>query len=342
MGSQPGISVSYGASCAGVALIHTYCLGRWALGRISTAGLLAPDHNGSVLGHYPSAARLRMAYTPYGYRAERSGLPAQLGFNGQRQDSLTGCYHLGAGRRVFSPVLMRFNRPDELSPFGEGGLNCYAYCVGDPINAVDPSGQFPFFSSLLGNPFTKWRDIFAGGEPSFLKSTRYHRTQDIVKTEQAFPGLTNAKSHGRGAISFSDQGRFYLSAHGNPSGNISFGSRVMSPGRAYRKLLKADVDIARHDSVYLMVCYSAGGENQGPVKRFAQLTGLPVTGNVGEGWDNGITIAKFIRSGVPADVAEQYARGHYRILTSYVDHAPANPKLRYMAEYTHNTTVFRP
>ena len=59
-----------------------------------------------------------MAYTPYGYRAERSGLPTHLGFNGQRWDSSTGCYHLGAGRRAFSPVWMRFNRPDELSPFG--------------------------------------------------------------------------------------------------------------------------------------------------------------------------------------------------------------------------------
>ena len=342
MGCQPGSSVSYGASCAGVASMHMYFDGWRVVDRISPAGLLATDHSGSVLGHCSSDAGLGIAYTPYGYRVERSRLPTHLGFNGQRRDSSTGCYHLGAGRRAFSPVLMRFNRPDGLSPFGEGGLNCYAYCVGDPINAVDPSGQFPFFSSLLGNPFTKWRDIFGGGELSFLKSTRYHRAQDIVKTEQAFPGLTNAKSHGRGAISFSDQGRFYLSAHGNQSGNISFGSRVMSPGRAYRKLLKADGDIARHDSVYLMVCYSAGGESQGPVKQFARLTGLPTTGNVGEGWDNGVTIAKFIRSGAPADLAEQYARDHYRILTSYVDHAPANPKLRDMAEYTHHTAVFRP
>ena len=83
-----------------------------------TAGLLATDHNGSVLGHYSSAAGPGMAYTPYGYRAERSGLPTHLGFNGQRWDSSAGCYYLGAGRRVFSPVLMRFNRPDELSPFG--------------------------------------------------------------------------------------------------------------------------------------------------------------------------------------------------------------------------------
>ena len=36
---------------------------------------------------------------------------------------------------------MRFNAPDSLSPFGEGGFNAYNYCAGDPINKIDPSGH---------------------------------------------------------------------------------------------------------------------------------------------------------------------------------------------------------
>ena len=306
----------------------------------SLGRLLTTDQKGSVLGHYSNAAGLGMAYTPYGYRAERSGLPTHLGFNGQRRDSSTGYYHLGAGRRAFSPVLMRFNRPDELSPFGEGGLNCYAYCVGDPINAVDPSGQFPSFPMPLARFFSK-RRVAAAPEAYVAKSTRYHLAQDVVQTQQAFPGLTDLRSHGGAAISFSDQGNFYLSAHGDPSGNIYFGLLPRSPGRAYHKLVKDGVDFSRHDSVNLMICYSAGGRGERPVKKFAELTGLPVTGNVGVGWDTGKAVAKYIRSGVLDAAAEQYARKHYYVITSYQNRAPANKRLREMARYKHHTKVFR-
>ncbi len=64
-----------------------------------------------------------------------------LGFNGERRDPLTGVTHLGNGYRAFNPVLMRFNAPDSWSPFGDGGINCYAYCEGDPVNNTDPNGH---------------------------------------------------------------------------------------------------------------------------------------------------------------------------------------------------------
>ena len=40
---------------------------------------------------------------------------------------------------------MRFNSPDSLSPFGEGGVNAYGYCEGDPVNRADPGGHWPMF-----------------------------------------------------------------------------------------------------------------------------------------------------------------------------------------------------
>ena len=64
-----------------------------------------------------------------------------LGFNGERLDPVNGAYHLGNGYRAYNPVLMRLNRPDSFSPFGAGGINPYAYCVGDPVNHTDPSGH---------------------------------------------------------------------------------------------------------------------------------------------------------------------------------------------------------
>lgn len=70
-----------------------------------------------------------------------------IAFTGQMVDRLTGCYHLGNGRRTYNPVLMRFHSADSLSPFSEGGLNAYAYCGGDPINRVDPSGAVPAIRS---------------------------------------------------------------------------------------------------------------------------------------------------------------------------------------------------
>ncbi|WCM49246.1 RHS repeat-associated core domain-containing protein [Pseudomonas sp. WJP1] len=104
--------------------------------------LLATDQQRSVLhslkADHPGQSG---SYSPYGHRAAENGLLSLLGFNGERPDPVTGCYLLGNGYRAFNPVLMRFNSPDSLSPFGKGGLNAYAYCVGDPVNRVDPSGH---------------------------------------------------------------------------------------------------------------------------------------------------------------------------------------------------------
>lgn len=107
--------------------------------------MLATDLQRSVLHSVAVEQRRHLAYSPYGHRFPEGGLISLLGFNGERRDPVTGHYLLGNGYRAFNPVLMRFNSPDNLSPFGKGGVNAYAYCVGDPVNKVDSKGEFPVF-----------------------------------------------------------------------------------------------------------------------------------------------------------------------------------------------------
>ncbi|WP_413791596.1 MULTISPECIES: RHS repeat-associated core domain-containing protein [unclassified Pseudomonas] len=111
---------------------------------VTETTLLATDQQRSPLTALTDADLQWMAYTAYGHRSGQSGLSRLLGFNGERRDPVTGHYLLGQGHRAFNPVLMRFNSPDELSPFGEGGINAYAYCGGDPVNRYDPSGNISF------------------------------------------------------------------------------------------------------------------------------------------------------------------------------------------------------
>jgi RHS repeat-associated protein len=94
----------------------------------------------SVFGTF----KVRLAYTPYGY-APSGDHSFLIRFNGEDNDSVSGCYLLGNGRRCYSPSLRRFYSADKLSPFGAGGVNAYAYCQGDPVNNVDPSGAVPQF-----------------------------------------------------------------------------------------------------------------------------------------------------------------------------------------------------
>ncbi|MFY0731780.1 RHS repeat-associated core domain-containing protein [Pseudomonas sp. NFX15] len=125
--------------------------------------LLATDLQRSVLHTLKNDRQPQpIAYSPYGHRPAESGLSSLLGFNGERPDPVTGYYFLGNGYRAFNPVLMRFNSADSWSPFGKGGLNPYAYCLGDPINRNDPNGHVPtmyaFFKAnrtLVVAPYSK-------------------------------------------------------------------------------------------------------------------------------------------------------------------------------------------
>lgn len=142
---------------------------RQSMADVTETTLLATDQQHSVLKTLTGTNPQQMTYTAYGHHPVESGLTSLLGFNGERPDSITGHYLLGQGKRAFNPVLMRFNSPDELSPFGEGGINPYAYCGNDPINRYDPTGNIPvaivkpwnFPTRLTKKIFRPWEQLKA-------------------------------------------------------------------------------------------------------------------------------------------------------------------------------------
>lgn len=112
---------------------------------VTETALLATDLAHSLLQTVSRVSPQQFAYTAYGHHPAENGLSRLLGFNGECPDEVTGHYPLGQGNRFFNPVLMRFNSPDELSPFDErAGVNTYVYCQNNPINFIDPSGNTPF------------------------------------------------------------------------------------------------------------------------------------------------------------------------------------------------------
>lgn len=111
--------------------------------------LMATDPMGSVVfSNVLSTNTVAQSYTVYGDCNTKESL--RPGFNGERVDPLTGMTHLGNGYRDFNPGLQRFNVPDSWSPFGDGGLNAYAYCEGDPVNRSDPSGHAASTQNVMG------------------------------------------------------------------------------------------------------------------------------------------------------------------------------------------------
>jgi len=104
-----------------------------------------------------SAFKKNISYQPFGFQLD--SLLGYIGFVGQLQEPSVRSYMLGNGYRVYIPTLYRLCSPDSYSPFGQGGINAYSYCQGDPINLVDPSGH-SFFRRVLRPVLRPIRRLF--------------------------------------------------------------------------------------------------------------------------------------------------------------------------------------
>lgn len=148
--------------------------------------MLAGDASGSVLREVEKGEVNQISFTAYGYRSAERAMSTYLGFNGEICEAQSGRYFLGNGYRAFNPVLMRFQSPDDLSPFGEGGVNGYAYCGGNPVGNIDPDGH-SWFSSLWRNVTRPFRASKPGsvnikgsvGSQPIKKPTRMETLNDV-------------------------------------------------------------------------------------------------------------------------------------------------------------------
>ena len=171
----------------------------------ASASFLAVGPSNSLYRADSGKGVQHFAFTPYGFEWGVSTGGSSLAFNGQLVDAQTGLYLLGAGRRAYSPVVMRFISADRISPFGAGGVNAYAYCEGDPVNYSDNSGMnrhlFPawFFERArwMSDAFVEGK-LQNKGRPEarpYHISQRHHSFSGIVQpASQTLVGFHAAKT----------------------------------------------------------------------------------------------------------------------------------------------------
>lgn len=76
--------------------------------------------------------------------------------------------------RYYDPVLARFISQDAIQPdlADPISLNLYAYCLNDPVNMFDPSGEWPaWVKSVASAARTAWGHVRAGVADDVILST---------------------------------------------------------------------------------------------------------------------------------------------------------------------------
>jgi len=169
--------------------------------------MLVPNHYQETSQGSEPPHRPRFNYSAYGLRGTHNQRVTLLGFNGELADSVAVYYLLGNGYRAFNPNLMRFNSPDSWSPFGDGGLNAYAYCGGDPINNTDPTGHRKFWKKIRNAVgFQKKRAVISSANPAYgttgprpapqsPPSARATPTSDISDPEHLYMSISSNLHH---------------------------------------------------------------------------------------------------------------------------------------------------
>ena len=242
--------------------------------------LLATALENTPIQAITAGTRDSFVFTAYGHRLAATG-PPSLGYNGELFQALTGHYLLGNGYRAYNPVLMRFNSPDSLSPFGKGGLNGYAYCAGDPVNRVDPSGHINIGKGL--------------GRLHRMVPAVHETTETAVFS--GYAALKDLKTQAADAFSFVDakRRRYNFSSHGNES-HVYVDGQPYTGTQLYEKLRTNGETFAGIDSVGILACNSATLGQNSPAAQFARASGLPTKGYQGTLAGNAEEVWTYLRT----------------------------------------------
>ncbi|WP_238418383.1 RHS repeat-associated core domain-containing protein [Pseudomonas cannabina] len=200
--------------------------------------LLATDQQRSVLQLVDKAGPEPIAYSPYGHHPAESGLTSLLGFNGERRDPVTGHYLLGNGYRAYNPVLMRFNSPDSLSPFDEGGLNAYGYVGGDPVGFGDETGHVKFrvITTLAASNADRSRpSVIKWAPPEMKKGPQKVVASVPLNFEFSYTHSSNTQSYStekfpHPALPVSSSSAFSVNKINNPVGSVKLLKDVVKSG----------------------------------------------------------------------------------------------------------------
>lgn len=98
---------------------------------------------------------VRYNYTAYGlctitYNSEGIAEINPFRYKGYYYDNESGMYYCNS--RYYVPEWCRWLTPDSpsfLQPESLNGMNLFAYCGNDPVNRIDPNGNFPFLIAAI-------------------------------------------------------------------------------------------------------------------------------------------------------------------------------------------------